>query len=114
MTDSEMADAGGPSAGPLPSRPATPPGAEPGHGQSGGLALPGEGLGQQAQRGLQGRATYPSHEGPVLRVRGLQASYAGNLALDLQTLDLAAGEVVGVVGAHGAGQSTQVNAQRGW
>ncbi len=51
---------------------------------------------------------------PVLRVRGLQASYAGNLALDLQALDLAAGEVVGVVGANGAGKSTLVNALLGW
>jgi branched-chain amino acid transport system ATP-binding protein len=51
---------------------------------------------------------------PVLRVRRLQASYAGNLALDLQALDLAAGEVVGVVGANGAGKSTLVNALLGW
>ena len=45
------------------SRPAIPPGAEPGRGQSSGLASPGEGLGQQAQRGLQGRPTDPSDEG---------------------------------------------------
>jgi len=51
---------------------------------------------------------------PVLRVRGLQASYAGNLALDLTALDLARGEVVGVVGANGAGKSTLVNALLGW
>ena len=51
---------------------------------------------------------------PVLRVRGLQASHAGNLALDLRALDLAAGEVVGVVGANGAGKSTLVNAMLGW
>ena len=51
---------------------------------------------------------------PVLRVRQLQASYAGNRALDLQALDLAAGEVVGVVGANGAGKSTLVNALLGW
>lgn len=50
----------------------------------------------------------------VLRVRRLQASYAGNLALDLQSLDLARGEVVGVVGANGAGKSTLVNALLGW
>ena len=51
---------------------------------------------------------------PVLRVRQLQASYAGNRALDLHTLDLARGEVVGVVGANGAGKSTLVNALLGW
>lgn len=55
-----------------------------------------------------------SSPGPVLRVRGLQASYAGNLALDLTALDLAPGEVVGVVGANGAGKSTLVNALLGW
>ncbi len=51
---------------------------------------------------------------PVLRARGLQASYAGNLALDLTALDIAAGEIVGVVGANGAGKSTLVNALLGW
>ena len=40
-----------------------PLGAEPGHEQSSGLFVPGEGLGQQAQRGLQGRPTYSSGEG---------------------------------------------------
>ncbi len=40
-----------------------PSGAEPGHEQSGGLFVPGEGLGQQAQRGLQGRPVYPPDEG---------------------------------------------------
>ena len=51
---------------------------------------------------------------PVLQVRQLQASYAGNRALDLQSLDLARAEVVGVVGANGAGKSTLVNALLGW
>ncbi len=40
-----------------------PSGAEPGHKQSGGLFVPGEGLGLLAQRGLQGWPTYPSDEG---------------------------------------------------
>ena len=53
----------GPSAGPLPSRPAIPLGAEPGPEQSGGRFAPGEELGPWAQRGLQGRPTYPSAEG---------------------------------------------------
>ncbi len=51
---------------------------------------------------------------PVLAVQGLQASYAGNRALDLAALTLAPGEVVGVVGANGAGKSTLVNALLGW
>lgn len=45
------------------SRPAVPSGAEPGREQSGGLGMPGEGLGPLAQRGLQDRPTYPSDEG---------------------------------------------------
>jgi hypothetical protein len=53
----------GPSAGPLPSRPAIPSGAEPGHEQSGGLFMLGEGAGRQDGRGLQGRLTYSSAEG---------------------------------------------------
>ncbi|ACB35289.1 hypothetical protein Lcho_3029 [Leptothrix cholodnii SP-6] len=48
-------------AAPKPAR--IPSGAEPGHDQSGGLVVPGEGLGRAAQRGLQGRLTYPSDEG---------------------------------------------------
>jgi branched-chain amino acid transport system ATP-binding protein len=51
---------------------------------------------------------------PALQVRQLQASYAGNRALDLQALDLDRGEIVGVVGANGAGKSTLVNALLGW
>ena len=41
-----------------------PSGAEPGHGQSGGLTVTGEGLRHQAQRGPQDRPTYPTDEGP--------------------------------------------------
>jgi len=47
-------------------------------------------------------------------VRGLQVAYAGNRAVDVQTLHVARGEVVGVVGANGAGKSTLVNALIGW
>ncbi len=46
-----------------PSRPAIPSGAEPAHGQSSGLRVPGEGLGHQARRGLQGRPAYTTDEG---------------------------------------------------
>jgi len=51
---------------------------------------------------------------PVLELKGLQVSYAGNRALDLAGLAVAPGEVVGVVGANGAGKSTLVNAVAGW
>ena len=50
----------------------------------------------------------------VLQVRDLQVTYAGNRAVDLKTLDVARGEVVGVVGANGAGKSTLVNGLAGW
>ncbi len=44
-------------------RMAIPSGAEAGHKQSAGLFVPGEGLRQAAQRGLQGQKMYPSDEG---------------------------------------------------
>lgn len=50
----------------------------------------------------------------VLQARRLQVAYAGNRALDLDTLSVSPGEVVGVVGANGAGKSTLVNAIAGW
>lgn len=50
----------------------------------------------------------------VLQVRGLQVAYAGNRAVAVDALDVAAGEIVGVIGANGAGKSTLVNALAGW
>jgi len=44
-----------------------PLGAEPGHEQSNGLFVPGEGLGHRAQRGLQGRPGYSPDEGLTRR-----------------------------------------------
>ena len=38
----------------------------------------------------------------VLDVRRLQVAYAGNRAVDLDSLSVAPGEIVGVVGANGA------------
>jgi simple sugar transport system permease protein len=49
----------------VPSRPAIPSGAEPGRGLSSGQATPGEGLGQEAQRGRHGRPAYSTDEGPT-------------------------------------------------
>ena len=50
----------------------------------------------------------------VLACRGLSAWYGGNAALGGVDLDVAAGAMVGVVGANGAGKSTLVNALAGW
>ena len=55
------ADAGRAPGRPKPAR--IPLGAEPGRGQSSGLAALGEGLGQPARRGLQGRPAVPPSEG---------------------------------------------------
>jgi branched-chain amino acid transport system ATP-binding protein len=51
---------------------------------------------------------------PVLQVSALQVHYAGNLAVDVQALSVNKGEVVGVVGANGAGKSSLVNGLAGW
>ena len=48
-------------AAPKPAR--IPAGAEAGHGESSGLAVPAEGPQQGRRRGLQGRPTYSSDEG---------------------------------------------------
>jgi branched-chain amino acid transport system ATP-binding protein len=50
----------------------------------------------------------------VLACSGLTARYGGSTALAEVTLDVAAGAMVGVVGANGAGKSTLVNALAGW
>ncbi len=50
----------------------------------------------------------------TLQVHRLQVEYAGNRALALDTLQVARGEIVGVIGANGAGKSTLVNALAGW
>jgi branched-chain amino acid transport system ATP-binding protein len=50
----------------------------------------------------------------VLNASGLEVCYAGNRVLKLDRLDIAAGEIVGVIGANGAGKSTLVNALLGW
>jgi branched-chain amino acid transport system ATP-binding protein len=55
----------------------------------------------------------PSETGALLSVRGLTASYRGLRALHEVDLEIAAGELVAVVGANGAGKSTLLRAIAG-
>lgn len=55
----------------------------------------------------------PSEPAPLLQVRNLTAAYRGLRALHGIDLDVAAGEIVAVVGANGAGKSTLLRAIAG-
>ncbi len=61
--------------------------------------------------------TAPSEADPardtVVSVRGLSKSYGGRLVLDGFDLDVRAGEVVGLIGANGAGKTTAVECIQG-
>ncbi len=50
---------------------------------------------------------------PVVRVRGLRKAYAGRVVVDDLDLDVAAGQVVGLIGANGAGKTTTVEILQG-
>jgi ABC-2 type transport system ATP-binding protein len=50
---------------------------------------------------------------PVVAVRGLTKSYAGRVVVDHLDLDVRAGEVVGLIGANGAGKTTAVECVQG-
>ena len=49
----------------------------------------------------------------AVRVRGLSKSYGGRLVLDRFELDVHVGEVVGLIGANGAGKTTAVECLQG-
>ena len=49
----------------------------------------------------------------VVSVRGLTKSYGGRVVLDRFDLDLRAGEIVGLIGANGAGKTTAVECIQG-
>lgn len=50
---------------------------------------------------------------PVVTVRGLRKSYGGRLVVDDLDLDVHAGEIVGLIGANGAGKTTAVECLQG-
>jgi len=50
----------------------------------------------------------------VLSVSNLKVAYGGNLAINVDALTVKKGEIVGVVGANGAGKSSLVNGLAGW
>ncbi|CAA9376526.1 ABC transporter ATP-binding protein [uncultured Nocardioides sp.] len=50
---------------------------------------------------------------PVVAVRGLTKSYGGRIVVDHLDLDVHAGEVVGLIGANGAGKTTAVECVQG-
>jgi len=51
--------------------------------------------------------------GPIVSVRGLTKAYGGRTVVDHLDLDIAAGEVVGLIGANGAGKTTTVECIQG-
>src|SRR5690349_8125840 len=62
--------------------------------------------------GAGGSADARSPDG-WMQIRGLTKSFAGELALDGADLDIARGEVHGLVGANGAGKSTLIRCLAG-
>lgn len=55
----------------------------------------------------------PAADETVVSIRGLSKSYAGTLVVDGLDLDVFAGEVVGLIGANGAGKTTAVECLQG-
>src|ERR1700759_1958071 len=52
-------------------------------------------------------------EPQVVTVRGLRKSYGTRMGVDGLDLDVPAGEIVGLIGAHGAGKTTTVECIQG-
>ena len=49
----------------------------------------------------------------VVTVRGLRKAYGNRVVVDGLDLDVPAGEIVGLIGANGAGKTTRWSASRG-
>lgn len=56
----------------------------------------------------------PRAQAAALRLEGICVSYGGRVALDAVTLDVAAGDVVGLIGANGAGKTTLLDVVSGF
>src|SRR5579859_2774778 len=52
-------------------------------------------------------------ESQVVTVRGLRKAYGSTVVVDGLDLDVAAGEIVGLIGANGAGKTTTVECVQG-
>lgn len=63
---------------------------------------------------LQAPAAVPNTAVPALRATGISVRFGGRLAVDSTDLEVAAGEVVGLIGTNGAGKSTLMNAIGGF
>ena len=71
---------------------------------------------RQAMPGSGGRASArPSPPGvPALRADGVVVSFGGIVAVDDVSIEVADGEIVGLIGTNGAGKSTLMNAIGGF
>src|SRR5439155_29984 len=61
-----------------------------------------------------GSTTRANVDGPALHVADVVVHFGGVVALDRVTLDVRAGEVVGLIGSNGAGKSTLLNVVSGF